>query len=660
MITTTLNVDTQLDKEYTHLFDLADKLINKIIEIKDTKTPPFKLQLEDIERLDGTTDNTEYIITQDTLDSINSLITGAKGGLYEGLFTDADATNIKIDSLAEYFGVLEVLYNIHPRFIRLPLDEAFYTINANERTIIPSQNSPKFAVKGDHVAETIYFKIDRYFDAMDLADATIIIQSQMNNNKYITPINLIDVDSDPDHIIFGWPISNIVTNNSGNLTFAVRFYITDSDTINYSFGTLTQTLPIRDSLFWIDTNDGVTQDTSGLYVKNFIIQGASAIEKPEFKASSSSTKDFYNALNSEIAVEAEANSGATITYAWTYDDKKQISSNPVAYDTYVNLNNRFILTTDETKQDGKTYYEQDTSDSYIDYKATEDETFQAGKKYYEEAKGSRCVPNKPGYYYCTATASVAINKEKKTIGPFKVKAPAPYKFDINESSQLSYDYFVLPPSTDFNKFNIEDYRTNSEQYYVIDDSNLQKTYQGLLDTDFGTGEVEVKNEYKDTTGIKREANLTVQNILNNDTSISDEKTVYVLAPLADSLELQKIIETDESSNKIITITIKSATDNTINGTDTTISDLFNFSYNWKIDNGASGASPLPSGSGTGVTIDGNKLTLSPAKYTELGAYLMINVIATLINRVAVKIPSGIDEQPLRSITSGNIKLNDIS
>jgi hypothetical protein len=104
---------------------------------------------------------------------------------------------------------------------------------------------------------------------------------------------------------------------------------------------------------------------------------------------------------------------------------------------------------------------------------------------------------------------VAINKEKKTIGPFKVQAPAPYKFDIRESSQLSYSYFVLPPSTDFDKFDIEDYRKNSEQYYVIDNDNLQKTYKGLLDTDFGTGKLEVKNNYISTTGIKRETNLTV-------------------------------------------------------------------------------------------------------------------------------------------------------
>ena len=187
MITTTVNINKQLDKEYSHLFDIADKLINSIINIInnppavvngafsnedddniqyyeiDTETScvlktPFKIQLDDVIRLDNKTDNTQYEITQETVNSITELLNNRNQ--YEGLFDGTEGTenpNIQINSLAEYFGVLDVLYKIHPRFIRLPLNEGYYIIDANTRTITPGSSTPTFAVRGDHVAETIYF-----------------------------------------------------------------------------------------------------------------------------------------------------------------------------------------------------------------------------------------------------------------------------------------------------------------------------------------------------------------------------------------------------------------------------------------------------------------------------------------------------------------------
>jgi hypothetical protein len=54
----------------------------------------------------------------------------------------------------------------------LPLDEEPFFIDANSRVINPSPSFPRnvVGVRGDQVAEIIYFKINRYFDATDLAE----------------------------------------------------------------------------------------------------------------------------------------------------------------------------------------------------------------------------------------------------------------------------------------------------------------------------------------------------------------------------------------------------------------------------------------------------------------------------------------------------------
>ena len=57
--------------------------------------------------------------------------------------------------------------------ILLPSTEKIYNIDLNKRTI----EAPKFlSVSKDHNAETIYFKIDRFFDNVDLSNTVCLIQ----------------------------------------------------------------------------------------------------------------------------------------------------------------------------------------------------------------------------------------------------------------------------------------------------------------------------------------------------------------------------------------------------------------------------------------------------------------------------------------------------
>lgn len=141
-------------------------------------------------------------------------------------------------------------------YVRLPLDEEPLKINANTRKIeIPTSFARNgIGVQTDHVAEILYFDIDRYFDSADLATQNIIIEWQIVNKdrqpEYGYSSNFgKDLTSNPGHIIFGWPISADLTQMAGTIKFAVRFYsLQDNNTLRYSFSTLPAELQIGAAL----------------------------------------------------------------------------------------------------------------------------------------------------------------------------------------------------------------------------------------------------------------------------------------------------------------------------------------------------------------------------------------------------------------------------
>lgn len=206
---------------------------------------------------------------------ITKIITEGKqqnGKLYADFFEDAskvlgaETEEEYIKTLNEYFQHLPDLINsdgFEPRYMILPLDEPPFEIKANERKIeVPSVFSKCASVQGDAAAETIYFIIDRYFDTMDLNNQKICIEWRTENgDPHLDAEVFRDIVSQPDKIIFGWALSEEVTREAGDVTFAVRFYTTghyiDSDTGNedptktvlrYSFSTLPQKITIKPSL----------------------------------------------------------------------------------------------------------------------------------------------------------------------------------------------------------------------------------------------------------------------------------------------------------------------------------------------------------------------------------------------------------------------------
>lgn len=164
-----------------------------------------------------------------------------------------------IQNLAQYFQYMRDLTQIDVaknelKFTKLPLDEAHFTIDLNKREITVPDEFKKngVGVRGDEIAEIVYFEVDRYYDATDLNEQEIIIEWIADNKKGFSRPYGVDVDLVPGKIIFGWPLSSKITAASGNVQFAVRFYsaknTASSSGIVYSLSTLLQTIKINDTI----------------------------------------------------------------------------------------------------------------------------------------------------------------------------------------------------------------------------------------------------------------------------------------------------------------------------------------------------------------------------------------------------------------------------
>ena len=144
-----------------------------------------------------------------------------------------------------------------------------FEIDADKRTITVPTHFAKngVGVHGDHMAEVLYFRIDKYFDYQDLFNVdSIIINWQfrganVSRNAELethTSIALAPDDTyDPGHIVFGWVLGNFIdsegnqhymTPSKGVLTFSVSFLKRTGDSYDYVLNTQTASVAINDSI----------------------------------------------------------------------------------------------------------------------------------------------------------------------------------------------------------------------------------------------------------------------------------------------------------------------------------------------------------------------------------------------------------------------------
>lgn len=163
------------------------------------------------------------------------------------------------DIATEKISTLEQLYNAQeqgaPSRVSLPRAYTICDIDLKTRTI----NSPEFiSVRRDHRAETIYFKVDRYVDYMDLANTACVIEYIIPGDKekipylYVVPFYDTVRFSEENKMIFPWNINGPATINDGVIEYAVRFFkvVDDGSKLNlvYSLSTLPAQSKILPSL----------------------------------------------------------------------------------------------------------------------------------------------------------------------------------------------------------------------------------------------------------------------------------------------------------------------------------------------------------------------------------------------------------------------------
>lgn len=109
--------------------------------------------------------------------------------------------------------------------VLVPSDEKIYNIDLNSRTI----TAPEFiGVSKDHRAETIYFKVPRYYDNMDLSQTTCVVQYiNAKKERRIFAVPFVDITTfkSSDEMVFPWVIDRGAARTEGTVTFSIKFYL---------------------------------------------------------------------------------------------------------------------------------------------------------------------------------------------------------------------------------------------------------------------------------------------------------------------------------------------------------------------------------------------------------------------------------------------------
>lgn len=133
-----------------------------------------------------------------------------------------------IISTEDYYKYLTYIQsNNRPTIAILPSSEKVYNIDLKTRQI----EAPEYlSVEHDHKSETVYFKVDRFFDYMDLSQTMCIVQYVSADNKariYAVPFYDVTSYADEEKMLIPWCIDGGATAAAGTVQFSLRFYKID-------------------------------------------------------------------------------------------------------------------------------------------------------------------------------------------------------------------------------------------------------------------------------------------------------------------------------------------------------------------------------------------------------------------------------------------------
>lgn len=134
-------------------------------------------------------------------------------------------SNLSTDEISSLNQLYDIQAKHAPSNVYLPFAHNIYEVDLNTRKI----NGPAYlSVRRDHKAEVIYFKLDRYFDYMDLSNTVCIIQYLIPDENipriYIVPFFDTSTYFKDNKILIPWVVGGAVTSKAGKVEYSIRFY----------------------------------------------------------------------------------------------------------------------------------------------------------------------------------------------------------------------------------------------------------------------------------------------------------------------------------------------------------------------------------------------------------------------------------------------------
>ncbi len=572
-------------QQYYVLFDKATKLLR---EYGDEQ---FKQAIEsdnNYNRYNLTTDtevdeskiyyiynieDNEYTIVENPVDEDIATYYEASAG--------ADFT---ISSLNEYFAYLNDILDAVAKkdhgntneandkafFVRLPLDEDVFAINANTRVItVPAAfEANGISVQGDELAEVVYFTIDRFFDKVDLANDAIqiAIQWEYNGTKGFSRNFGKDIETIPGKIIFGWPISHELTHTPGTIRFAVRFYSvntneeTHAKEIAYSLATLPATVKIAatidhnlidDTMEGLNYGDKITARVlnSGIYDMSIEPPKLPLITLPlqvlnnEDYDSTDTIVDLQDG-GIKLGVGAVPDGAGVISYQWKmypYNDAGGYDSSNAILLNSVNQNdvkNEFIEVKEELSNND-IYYDENRnvvsiSNLSLSRTYTEDQGYQIGDtenyiKLFRSVSTAKALD--AGQYKVDITSRIRVNsvtkQEERVItipGPQMPVVALPEDEQahmILENDNLN----IIADVSKGNELGRSDKVELTKEWYRYDET-LENWLKVNEEPDLE--EEETAESYVSING-EQELVLTVQDLINTETKAGDQYRIKAIA-----------------------------------------------------------------------------------------------------------------------------------
>lgn len=364
---------------------------------------------------------------------------------------------VTISNIDDYFGVLKALAEIEARaesgedsyinevidpiFTILPATEETFNIDANSRKISIPDNFAKYGVgvQGDEIAEILYFSIDRYFDAMDLAEMDIIVQWKHSADNEV-PESLSatykkSLTLQPGKIVFGWPITGEMTERAGNIQFSIRFYRRIENQLIYSFSTLPAQVKVQSGLDFQLSNETISaaiNKNSQIYnnLRNSIPTNVDyVVAAPTFEArwvQLEGSADLVPAENKDydLPITLAAKAG------FVAGAEGEISGNGLLYSWYKEGSTESLEGEDKYKEAQAGEYDNNKEIYYVLEDGTYQPYYSDGNPFDDEnvdkvyVRYSDFIPTAAGVYYAKATNAYKHNNFK-TADSEKWTIPGP-------------------------------------------------------------------------------------------------------------------------------------------------------------------------------------------------------------------------------------------